>query len=231
MSHSSLRRLQLDTSWGDLSIVGGSRAGEGTLILLPQLHLALDAGRAHRALPAMTTVLASHGHVDHVGGIAYWASQRQLQSMGPARLFAPRQIAPGLDELLALHARLEGGDPYEIEVIAVDDDGLPSPPHRIEIRVGNAPPVADFTHEDLGGGVILFDAAGSFDPSPEGRIVHVAWDFGDNTTCPEQPLSCGDATREAPLHRFPGPGAYTVTLVVIDDEGEIDRETREITVH
>ena len=120
MSHSSLRRLQLDTSWGDLSIVGGSRAGEGTLILLPQLHLALDAGRAHRALPAMTTVLASHGHVDHVGGIAYWASQRQLQSMGPARLFAPRQIAQGLDELLALHARLEGGDPYEIDVIAVE---------------------------------------------------------------------------------------------------------------
>ncbi len=122
MSHTSLRRLQLDTSWGELSLVGGSRAGEGTLILLPQLHLALDAGRAHRALPAMTTVLASHGHVDHLGGVAYWASQRQLQSMGPARLFAPHQIAPGLEDLLELHARLEGGDPYEIEVVAVEAD-------------------------------------------------------------------------------------------------------------
>jgi len=115
-----LRRLQLDTTWGDLTVVGGSRAGEGTLILLPQLHLALDAGRAHRALPSMTTLLVSHGHVDHLGGIAYWASQRQLQSMGPARLFAPSDIAAGIEELLATHARLEGGEPYEVEVIAVE---------------------------------------------------------------------------------------------------------------
>ena len=120
MSEFRLRRLQLDTSWGELAIVGGSRAGDGTVILLPQLHLALDAGRAHRALPAMTTVLTSHGHVDHLGGIAYWASQRQLQSMGTARLLAPRAIAPGIEELLATHARLEGGEPYEIEVVAVN---------------------------------------------------------------------------------------------------------------
>jgi ribonuclease Z len=117
---SSLRRLQLDTSWGELAIVGGSRAGDGSVILLPQLHLALDAGRAHRALPAMTTVVISHGHVDHLGGIAYWASQRQLQSMGPAQLLAPRAIAPGIEELLATHARLEGGRPYDVEIIAVE---------------------------------------------------------------------------------------------------------------
>jgi ribonuclease Z len=117
---SRLRRLQLETSWGELAIVGGSRAGDGSVILLPQLHLALDAGRAHRALPAMTTVVISHGHVDHLGGIAYWASQRQLQSMGPARLLAPRAIVPGIEELLAAHARLEGGKPYEVEIISVD---------------------------------------------------------------------------------------------------------------
>jgi ribonuclease Z len=117
-----MRRLQLHTSWGDLAVVGGSRAGEGTLVLLPQLHLALDAGRAHRALPAMKTLLVSHGHVDHLGGVAYWASQRQLQSMGPARLLAPRTIASGIRDLLATHARLEGGDAYEVEVIAVEAD-------------------------------------------------------------------------------------------------------------
>lgn len=120
MSRSSLCRLQLATSWGELTLVGGSRAGEGTLILLPQLHLALDAGRAHRALPAMTTVLVSHGHADHLGGLAYWASQRQLQSMGMARLLAPGPIASGVEELLTTHARLEGGDAYEIDVVGVE---------------------------------------------------------------------------------------------------------------
>ena len=116
MSASQLRRLRLDTSWGELTLVGGSRAGEGTLILLPQLHLALDAGRPHRALPAMTTLLVSHGHADHLGGVAYWASQRQLQSMGPARLLAPSAIAPAIEDLLMIHSRLEGGALYDVEV-------------------------------------------------------------------------------------------------------------------
>jgi ribonuclease Z len=101
-------------------IVGGTRAGEGTLILLPQLHLALDAGRPHRALPAMTTVLVSHGHADHLGGVAYWASQRHLQAMGAARLAAPREIAADVEALLETHARLEGGRSYAIEIVAVD---------------------------------------------------------------------------------------------------------------
>lgn len=117
MNTNGIRQLQLETSWGPMTIAGGSRAGEGTLILLPQFHVALDAGRPHRALPPMTTVLVSHGHYDHLGGIAYWASQRHLQSMGPATLIAPREIAGDIEDLLRTHARLEGGKPYDIEVV------------------------------------------------------------------------------------------------------------------
>lgn len=130
----SLRNLKLDTSWGELLVSGGSRAGDGTLVLLPQLRLALDPGRPHRALPRMSTVLVSHGHLDHVGGLAYWASQRFLNSMGPGTVVAPADIAGAVTELLALHARLEGGRPYEVEVAAVRDGDRHALRRDLEVR-------------------------------------------------------------------------------------------------
>jgi len=116
----SLRTLTLETSWGPLTLAGGSRAGEATMVLLPQLRLALDAGRAHRALPPMATVFLSHGHLDHVGGLPYWASQRFLNTMGPGTVLAPRSIADQVAGLLSLTAQLEGGRPYEVEVQPLD---------------------------------------------------------------------------------------------------------------
>ncbi len=117
----TLRRLELDTSWGPLTIAGGSRAGEGTLVVLPQLRMAFDPGRPHRSLPPMSLVVVSHGHVDHVGALGYWASQRYLNTMGPATLIVPRAIATQVERLLELHADLEGGQAYAIDVVAVAD--------------------------------------------------------------------------------------------------------------
>ena len=116
-----LRTLALDTSWGSLTVAGGSRAGEGTLILLPQLRLGLEGGRPHRALAPMNTVLVSHGHMDHIGGLGYWASQRYLNSMGPGTVIAPVAIADQLRALLETLAQLEGGRPYDVTVDPVAD--------------------------------------------------------------------------------------------------------------
>jgi ribonuclease Z len=102
-------------------LVGGSRAGESTLILLPQLHLALDPGRIHRALPAMRTVVVSHGHLDHLGGLGNWVSQRYLNAMPAADLIVPEPIEKEIRSLLATFARLEGGQPYQVTVIPATD--------------------------------------------------------------------------------------------------------------
>ena len=117
----TLRQLQLASSWGNLLLVGGSRAGESTVILMPPLHLGLDPGRAHRAIPPMRTMVLSHGHMDHLGGLGYWASQRYLNSMPPATLVVPEPIENDVKALLALWARLEGGEPYQVTVVPVAD--------------------------------------------------------------------------------------------------------------
>ena len=113
-----MHQLRLPTSWGELRLVGGSRAGEATVVLLPQLRLALDAGRPARAVVPMQHVLVSHGHADHVGGLVAWASQRQLLGLPPGQVLTPAGIAADVAELLAVAARLEGGKPYGVVVRA-----------------------------------------------------------------------------------------------------------------
>lgn len=125
-----MRQLGLATSWGELRLAGGSRAGEASLVLLPQLRLAFDAGRPARALVPLQHVVVSHGHMDHLLGLPAWASQRQLNGIPGGTVYAPASVAEGVRDLLATCARLEGGKPYDVEVVAV------SPGQAIELRRG-----------------------------------------------------------------------------------------------
>jgi len=72
----------------------------------------------------MRTVVVSHGHLDHLGGLGYWASQRFLNSMPPASLLVPSAIEEDIRSLLENFARLEGGRPYEVEVIPMEDGSV-----------------------------------------------------------------------------------------------------------
>ncbi len=67
-----------------------------------------------------------------------------------------------------------------------------------------AAPVALFTSSCVGD-ACSFDASTSFDP--DGNIVSYAWDFGDGQT------AAGLTTP----HTYASPGAYTVTLTVVDN--------------
>ncbi len=116
-----LRYLRLQTSWGRIEIAGASRAGDGTVVLLPQFRLALDAGRPVRRLPAMSTLFLSHGHMDHIGGLGFWAAQRFLNQLGPGSLIAPRALADDLNALLGTLGRLEGGHPYDVSIHGVEE--------------------------------------------------------------------------------------------------------------
>jgi PKD repeat protein len=59
-------------------------------------------------------------------------------------------------------------------------------------------------------------------------VVHVAWDFGDGTTCPGSAGACGAESYLRPIHCYAAPGSYMVTLIILDEEGAIGRIQREI---
>jgi PKD repeat protein len=111
-----------------------------------------------------------------------------------------------------------------------DDDGAHSDPFSIELIVENAGPVAEFTVATLGGRCVVFDARGSYDRSPTGEILHVAWDFGDGTSCPGAPAGCGGGDRWVPGHCYSKPGTFSVTLVVIDEQGALARSVKSILI-
>jgi tetratricopeptide (TPR) repeat protein len=94
---------------------GVSIAGRETWFRVPSLDLAFDVGRSPAEIVPAPSLFLSHAHLDHAGGLAYWASQRRLLRLAPARVFADPATVPSWRQILALHAGLEGVE-YHVAV-------------------------------------------------------------------------------------------------------------------
>ena len=119
---------------------------------------------------------------------------------------------------------------FTVSLTVEDNDGARSEPYSFEVTIANAPPLAAFSALHLDGRTVALDAQASRDPSPDGQIVHVAWDFGDGTTCPGTPFACGETGRLTPVHFYSEPGTYIVTLVVVDEQGALSRARTTIEI-
>jgi len=122
---------------------------------------------------------------------------------------------------------------YQLTVQVSDDHGGQASPYAFTVTVDNATPVASFSYSQglpCDGRSIRFDASSSFDPSPTGKIVHFAWDFGDGTNCPGSAAGCAETDRWAPEHCYSEPGTYIVTLVVIDEHGAMSSTQKSILI-
>lgn len=123
------------------------------------------------------------------------------------------------------HAYVSRGE-YTATLIVTDDDGAQSAVFSRTVTVENALPKASFAGPASGiVGVLLTFFDESSDPSLNGRIVHVAWDFGDGTFLAGGPREDGQYT-----HAYAALGDYTVTLFVIDEDGGLTSMRRGLSV-
>jgi len=88
-------------------VQGTSVAGEATAVSIPELDICFDMGVCPRAMLACKYVAISHGHMDHVGGLAYWCSQRYFQGMGPGNIICHKAIAPAIQRMMEGYIELE----------------------------------------------------------------------------------------------------------------------------
>lgn len=88
-------------------VQGTSIAGETTCIQVPELDISFDMGCCPRAMLSSKFVAVSHGHMDHIGGLAYWCSQRVFQGMGPGTILCHKAIAPAIRRMMEGYVGLE----------------------------------------------------------------------------------------------------------------------------
>lgn len=103
-------------------IQGISVAGEQTVVQVPELDVAFDIGMCPRIALSSPYVALSHGHMDHVGGLPYYFSQRMFQKMGVGHCACHADLAAPLDGMMKSWVALEGQrTPYELIPLEPDE--------------------------------------------------------------------------------------------------------------
>lgn len=108
-------------------IEGVSIAGHESFYKLPSFRTLLEFGRAPEDVVGYATVCVSHGHLDHMAGLAHYASRRKLGGLTEARVFVPAEAAEDVVQWVEASERLENIE-YGIELVPV------SPGDRIRLR-------------------------------------------------------------------------------------------------
>jgi ribonuclease Z len=92
-----------------------SVAGLETCIALPGFRIAFDIGRGHGDAVRNHTVLFTHTHIDHIGGIAHHVATRSLFGMSPPTYVLPKSTVGGVNDLLNAFRALDGSElPVEL---------------------------------------------------------------------------------------------------------------------
>jgi ribonuclease Z len=100
---------------GSMHVIGYSVAGEETVVQVPELNVCFDIGRCPYFALTSDIVCLTHGHMDHIAGLAYYLSQRYFQGMQPGTVLVPRELERSIDAMLRCWRDVERqGTPYKL---------------------------------------------------------------------------------------------------------------------
>src|SRR3954464_2984582 len=101
--------------FGQNSVIGYSVAGEETVVQIPELNVCFDIGRCPYFALTSDIVCITHGHMDHIAGLAYYLSQRYFQGMKVGTVLLPRELERPVENLLRCWRDVERqATPYEL---------------------------------------------------------------------------------------------------------------------
>jgi len=119
-------------------VCGASIGSYGTCIELPSLSLAFDIGRCPESVVNLKTVLITHGHIDHVGGVAHHCARRQLKGLTPPTYVMERGLVERFQAFMEA-ARALDGSRMLCNIVEIDPEDavgikLPTLPDRYTLR-------------------------------------------------------------------------------------------------
>ena len=95
-----------------------SVGGIETCFRFPSLGVCLDIGRCPPGAEHCATLLLTHAHIDHAGGLPYYVSLRGLLGTPPPRIYCPAHDRDALWSILKGWARLQA-DSDRCELVGV----------------------------------------------------------------------------------------------------------------
>ena len=106
-----------------IEVGGHSIGGLKTCIDLPEWKLCFDIGRCPDFAIQRRTVLFTHSHIDHMGGVVSHAGARALQGMSPPRYVVPREDVDAFEAMFDAWRKLDRSDlPHETIGIGPGDE-------------------------------------------------------------------------------------------------------------
>lgn len=104
-------------------IEGLSVGGLETCIDCPELKLAFDIGRCPDDAVHRPTVLFTHAHMDHMGGVAWHAATRALRGLAPPTYVVPRENEADFRALFEVWRKLDRSDqPHRVVALAPGEE-------------------------------------------------------------------------------------------------------------